>query len=67
MARPVKNYESGSKKRLQVDLADDDWNDLETIRDKIMEKFGKYAGTDANVTRAALKHYADHVRRGEVE
>lgn len=58
---------SKGKKHLHVILDDEEEKKFEAIRGFIAKKFGKSGATDANVERAMLYHFYDHVERGELE
>lgn len=64
--RPIKYEKGKGGKRINTQLDEGEFEEFEKIRKFIATKFGVNTATDAAVVRAAIKHYADHINKGEV-
>lgn len=72
MARPSKKYEKGEGgKYLHVILDPEDIEALEYIKSFLGKKYDRLGvkgmGSDAAATRSALRHYAEHVKNGDIK
>lgn len=55
---------NGKSTRKGYRMTDRDIEDLETIRSFLENKFG--VSDESAAVRAAIRHYADHIRKGEL-
>jgi hypothetical protein len=65
--QPKEFVEGGGGHRLNVDLDEEGFKYLATIREHIKKKYGPSVATNSAATRAALQYYARKIEEGEVE